>query len=489
MAKVKLPLEMQNGVKVRTIEELKENFDIKKIIGYFIDGKLKTWLEVRYYEEELEKVNELSQTDSKLGEKLCKIFNVEYVDEKIDIKNIQKEKERLLKLKQFTDDEEVIGNINNVAFSQEELVDLYDKGVKKIYLCDGEFKIPKSKMDINYVELNNAVVEYEVTKNNFVLTSELADLIEDEYMELEDYVVWKVNIMDTESNRYKKYFSDKKKLDDMCAVLGCNLYYVWNFKKDEYSSFAIPFSSSCRCISNGNELIFSEFKPLDKYPHSIKSFDILNNSLKVLFESKDDIDIYSLTNVCNNKINFECNDCSVLLDINNLEVKILRNPGACLFNNMIITINKGYKVLFENILSREIEEKELEKYYHWYSSWCCNDEFFMLTDCYIVGINGDKLIKKYCEIKIEAPVTCVYGGYSSKFCVFYEERYSFINKLYVFDKHNKELKIYNIDDRNFYISDMKPYMINKYLYFKDKYKKYRIDLSKELEIVEIKKGE
>lgn len=31
---VKFPLEMKNGVQVRNISELKENFDIEKVVGY-----------------------------------------------------------------------------------------------------------------------------------------------------------------------------------------------------------------------------------------------------------------------------------------------------------------------------------------------------------------------------------------------------------------------------------------------------------------------
>ena len=44
----------------------------------------------------------------------------------IDIDVIQEENIRLSKLKQYTDNEEVIANISSVAFNQEELADLYD---------------------------------------------------------------------------------------------------------------------------------------------------------------------------------------------------------------------------------------------------------------------------------------------------------------------------------------------------------------------------
>lgn len=159
MARVKLPLEMANGVMARTIEDLRGNFDIKKVVGHFFDGKLKNWLEVRYYEEELEKVNELSELDPELAKKLCEIFGVEDTGEEIDVEVIQKENERLLKLKQYTDDEEIIANIDSVAFNQEELADLYDRGVDTIYLCSGTFIIPENKNDLKYELIGQPIVE------------------------------------------------------------------------------------------------------------------------------------------------------------------------------------------------------------------------------------------------------------------------------------------------------------------------------------------
>ena len=134
MAKiVKVPLEMANGTMVRNIEELKENFDIKKVVSHFLDGKLQKWLETRWYEEELEKVNELSENDSDLAKKLCDIFGVEYVENvEINTEDIKEKNERILRLKQYTDDEKIIANIDSVAFNQEELADLYDRGVEKI---------------------------------------------------------------------------------------------------------------------------------------------------------------------------------------------------------------------------------------------------------------------------------------------------------------------------------------------------------------------
>lgn len=70
MAKVKIPLYMGNGIKVRNMDELKKHFDIKKVTGYFLDKKLHKWLADRYYDEELEAINDLDVSDKSPKERL-----------------------------------------------------------------------------------------------------------------------------------------------------------------------------------------------------------------------------------------------------------------------------------------------------------------------------------------------------------------------------------------------------------------------------------
>lgn len=204
---VKFPLEVKNGVKARNISELKENFDIEKVIGYFLDGKLKNWLDARYYEEEAEAIGQLDENDEILAKKLCEIFDVEYEMEEINHEEIARRNERLAKLKQFTTDYEIINNIDVVAFDQEELAELYDIGVKKIYLCEGNFVIPKSKRELEYVLVSNPEViglnveKEEDTKEYFSsekiyriydIPVNIADKINvSHYVETEDYIVYR----------------------------------------------------------------------------------------------------------------------------------------------------------------------------------------------------------------------------------------------------------------------------------------------------------
>lgn len=66
---------------------------------------------------------------------------------------------RLTKLKQLTDDMNVLKNIDSVAFDQEELLNLYNHNIKEIYLCEGEFEIPESKQSLTYILIGSPTVK------------------------------------------------------------------------------------------------------------------------------------------------------------------------------------------------------------------------------------------------------------------------------------------------------------------------------------------
>lgn len=157
--KIRFPLQM-NGTDVRTIEELRENFDLESVLGYFANGKLVTWLRNRYYDNEAMAVEALSANDSELNQKLMSILGVSADEnaEEIDVRTIQKRNEKLMLLRQITDDQEIIENVDCVAFHQEELNQLLKEGKKKIYLCQGEFTIPICEADVTYTGISNPTV-------------------------------------------------------------------------------------------------------------------------------------------------------------------------------------------------------------------------------------------------------------------------------------------------------------------------------------------
>ena len=158
--KVKFPLEMENGVQVRNIEELRENFSLLKVLGYLKEEKLIIWLQDRYENDIAEAVENLDVQDEALAKKICEIFDVPYdatIEKELE-KAVERE-ERIGKLREYTDDEQYVEVIDNVAFNQEELYALLDEDVDKIYLCGERFSIPSAKAGVTYIGVNNPTVE------------------------------------------------------------------------------------------------------------------------------------------------------------------------------------------------------------------------------------------------------------------------------------------------------------------------------------------
>lgn len=165
--KIRFPLKMQNGADVRTIEELRENFDLESVLGYYTDGKLVTWLKDRYYDAEADKIAALNRDAKSFKVDICSVLGIEFQEdsEDIDIDYISRRREKLKILRSLTDDEQIIYNVDSVALNQDDLLDILDEGKKKIYLCQGEFEIPLSVSDITYIGFKNPIVTIRVTDN------------------------------------------------------------------------------------------------------------------------------------------------------------------------------------------------------------------------------------------------------------------------------------------------------------------------------------
>ncbi len=167
--KIRFPLKMKNGAEVRTLDELKENFDLESVLGYFTDGKLATWLEDRYYDVEAQKVSKLDANSSDLKSQLCAILGVKYAEaqeDDIDIDVINRRIEKKNILAQLIDNTEALENIDSVALNQDDLLNCYDLGLGTIYLVgDTVFSIPVSVTNVTYIGLCGAKVEIRATGN------------------------------------------------------------------------------------------------------------------------------------------------------------------------------------------------------------------------------------------------------------------------------------------------------------------------------------
>lgn len=281
---VRFPLEVKNGVMARNISELKENFDVEKIVGYFIDGKLKRWLNTRYYEEEAKAIEQLSKDDVELAQKLCKIFEVEYKFEEINLAEIIRRNERLAKLKQITTSEEAIKNIDFVAFNQEELEELFNGNITRIFLCDGDFSIPKAKQNLEYILIGEPTV-------TGLLKNPKDDCEKEDVYSMPEEVADKIGLSSfTVTNDYIVYHPRKDKQVDgkEWDSLKCKSVYdyidlimVYNKSTKVTTPLGTPeyYVKGDILGAIGNKVLLAES---DK----IKLYDLDNNKYKIVGENR-----------------------------------------------------------------------------------------------------------------------------------------------------------------------------------------------------------
>lgn len=150
--KVRFSLEMDNGVEVRSLEELINNFSISKVLGYLSDGRLVTWLKDRYEDDLAMAIENIDINSDDLVREICEIFGVSY-DENA------KERERKLELlRNYPESMEYAQRIDCIAFDQDDIYDLLDNEVEEIYLCGNRFSIPVSKPNTKYIGIIEGVV-------------------------------------------------------------------------------------------------------------------------------------------------------------------------------------------------------------------------------------------------------------------------------------------------------------------------------------------
>lgn len=140
-----------NGTEVRTLGELRDNFDGGALAGHLRDGSLARWLEDRYLDDEAAAVRSLHPEGDGLTVKLARVFGVETNETDETDRD-----ERLARLREFTSDEELLAKVDLAAFDQEELLERYDEGRTEVILCGDDFEIPRSKQGLSYIRLSKA---------------------------------------------------------------------------------------------------------------------------------------------------------------------------------------------------------------------------------------------------------------------------------------------------------------------------------------------
>lgn len=181
--KIKFPLEFSNGIKVRTLEELQQYADIESILRYYHNGKLQTWLEARDYNYIVSQILSIDTNDISYVNTLCNILGIEYENLDVEVHEIQKNEEKLKRLRRLTSDETILVNVENIVFNQQELDELVIQKIELIYLCADEnqtYTINKKNKNIRYVGLfgkPSIEVESENIRELFDLEIKFKDIV------------------------------------------------------------------------------------------------------------------------------------------------------------------------------------------------------------------------------------------------------------------------------------------------------------------------
>lgn len=203
--KIKFPLEFSNCVKVRTLEELQQYADVESILRYYHNEKLKIWLEARDYHDIVSQIISIDTTDASYVNTLCNILGIEYKNLDIEVNEIQKNEEKLSRLRRLTSDENILANVDNIVFNQQELDELVMQKAELIYLCADEnqiYTINKELKNIRYMGLfgkPSIQVEAENIKELFDFGIKFKDVVLPEQLQIGlcsnfEYCVSKVNI-------------------------------------------------------------------------------------------------------------------------------------------------------------------------------------------------------------------------------------------------------------------------------------------------------
>lgn len=146
MRKLTFPLRMDDGTEARSLEELKEHFSLPKVLDYLKNGTLVTWMRDWNLNDMADQVQELDPENRDSIKQLCRILG------------FSKEEacrfDRIFLLKRYTTDRTYEDVTDRIAFNQDELLELLNKGEKEIYLCGDKFSIPLDQSGVRYIGIN-----------------------------------------------------------------------------------------------------------------------------------------------------------------------------------------------------------------------------------------------------------------------------------------------------------------------------------------------
>ncbi len=149
---------------MRTLEELKANFEIETVIEYYLDGRLVNWLEQRYYTKEAQLLQNLNENSDTLPLEISNMFGVDFNQSGFNYQEYTKKRAKLEVISKYTSDQVILSNNEYVAESQTELQMLYEKITdhsRTLYLLNTTneiFNISDELSNITYIGINNPTV-------------------------------------------------------------------------------------------------------------------------------------------------------------------------------------------------------------------------------------------------------------------------------------------------------------------------------------------
>ena len=160
MAKItRFPLEMENKKTVTSIDELRNNFSLARVLDYAHDKRLIKWLRDRFENDIADAIEQVDLDAPDAAKLICEILSVPYSEDAED--EIEKSKERDRKralLATHPECDEYASQVDRIAFDQDDLYNLLDENAEEIYLCGERFSVPVSKGNTKYIGITDNVI-------------------------------------------------------------------------------------------------------------------------------------------------------------------------------------------------------------------------------------------------------------------------------------------------------------------------------------------
>ena len=280
MKNTKTPIVMNNGVKIHTLKDLQNNWDLPNMIKLWESGELHNWLKERYYEYEFDEVSKLDKNMPDFNSIFSEIFDMDYFDDN-DYDEEEVRNTKLEELKGAINDE-VMEQVDIIAFDQRELKRILAQNSKKVFLYNNNFELPLNRNGIEYIILGKSkITNLEDALNSWKLGYIKISGLED-YSTLIGSIERNITL-DTNPlyAGFKKYeFNKYARSNGRGAVLRADSYLSENEAYDNaYNEITFFYSAWQNSYFNENDI---EYKK--------QSEEIINFYQKEINESKENLE-------------------------------------------------------------------------------------------------------------------------------------------------------------------------------------------------------